>query len=80
MENLTVSNPKYPGEVPYPARNPETVPGKEPAPQTWPTKEPEIQPGKEPLITPPIVPLEIPKPPQDAAITYYIETLSNIPW
>jgi hypothetical protein len=59
------AKPKKPNEIPYPGKNPETVPTEEPEPGVWPRREPEIQPEREPLTIPPTAPPEIPAPPQN---------------
>ncbi|MFZ6012154.1 MAG: hypothetical protein ACOYXT_17565 [Bacteroidota bacterium] len=65
LRKLHNETPKKPTEIPYPGKNPETIPTEEPQPGVWPKKEPEIQPEHEPLTVPPTAPPEIPTSPQN---------------
>jgi len=55
-----------PREIPFPKREPEIKPPKEPAPDLRPNpeKDPEIEPNREKPSVPKIPPQEVPEPPK----------------
>jgi hypothetical protein len=61
---------EHPGEIPYPQKEPEIVPAREPLPNFPPEKTPEIMPGKEPLTQPAHEPMPIPLPPTNYLATW----------